>query len=146
MTVQAKWLTLLLPIYSIGISYGPQEQAMRQEELVQQVTNLKDSLKDIEKQLAGGIVPLPVLEDFKAAVDHTRLTVWALMSSAKADPSELAALLVRFRLRRAADMCRQIRTDISGGEVTPATPELPLFHTAVRDLLDQISRLHKPGP
>lgn len=115
--------------------------ALKHEELVEQVTNLKYSLADVEKKLSGGQLPFSVLEDFKAAVDHIRLTVWALLSSAQTDSSTVAAMLVRFRLRRASEICRQITLDANSGSVTRATPELPQLQLTLRETLDRLDRL-----
>ena len=79
------------------------------------------------------------------AVDHTRMTVWALISSAQADQYEISASIVRFRIKRTVEMCRQIVMDIDTNEITIDSPELQEFFTALKGTVERIERLYKTG-
>ncbi|MCI0354043.1 MAG: hypothetical protein L0099_03240, partial [Acidobacteria bacterium] len=69
----------------------------------------------------------PVLSAFKAAVDHMRLVVWALI---QAQPSRQPAeapgeLLSSVRAERVTEMLKALRAD-PGQRVISATPGVPL--------------------
>lgn len=119
---------------------------MSSEKLVEQVHQLKAALEEIEKRLSGGSeVPVAVLEDFKMAVDHTRMTVWALLSAADTDEYEVASQVARFRLKRGVDMFRAVIADIDSNEVTIDSPELQQFFAILKDVVARIERLYKSG-
>lgn len=118
---------------------------MSNEKLVEQVRQLKTALEEIEKRLGGGDVPVAVLEDFKMAVDHTRMTVWALLSAADTDQYEIASQVARFRLKRGVDMFRAVIADIDTNEITVDSPELQQFFAVLKDVLARIERLYKSG-
>jgi len=118
---------------------------MGSEQLSEQVHKLKASLQEMEKIFTGGNVPVAVLEDFKMAVDHIRMNVWAVLSNPTRDQYEVANTIVRFRLKRAVEMLRQILMDIDSSEITLDMPELLQFHATLKDTLDRMSRLGKSG-
>lgn len=118
---------------------------MSNEKLVEQVRQLKAALEEIEKRLAGGGVPVAVLEDFKMAVDHTRMTVWAILSSAQSDQYEVTSQVARFRLKRGVEMFRAVIADIDTNEITVDSPELQQFSVVLKDTLARIERLYKSG-
>lgn len=118
---------------------------MSTESFIEQVRKLKASLEELEKRLAGADVPLAVLEDFKMAVDHIRMTVWALLSAEKTDLYEAAASVARFRLKRTVEMSRSILLDINAGNLTIDMAELQQFHAFLKDTLERIDRLYRTG-
>lgn len=113
--------------------------------LGERVEQLKQTLEDFEKQLTAGELPQAVLEDFKMAVDHARTTVWTLLSTSQTDPYEITAAIIRLRLKRGVDMCRQIVLDIDSNDLTVESPELQQFHTSLKSTLARIDRLYKSG-
>lgn len=115
------------------------------EKVIEQIELLKKALEEIEKRLGQSEVPRAVLEDFKMAVDHTRMTVWALLSSADADEYEVASQIVRFRVKRAAEMFKCIRSDIDTSELTVDAPELQEFYSELKSTLDRLERLFQSG-
>lgn len=114
---------------------------MRVEKLAEEISQLKNSLAAMEARLVNGDVPRSAVEDFKMAVDHVRLSVWAILAAGEAEPGKVAEAVTRFRLMRTVEMCQQIVVDINSNEVTTATPELPFFHGALKQTLDRINRL-----
>lgn len=118
---------------------------MNQDKVVEQIQQLKKALEEIEQRLTSGEVPRAVLEDFKMAVDHTRMTVWALISAPQSDQYEIASAIARFRVKRSVDMCRQIVSDIDTNELAIDSPELQQFFTVLKETLERIERLYKSG-
>ena len=76
------------------------------------VPSIRASLQAIDGQLARPGLSRDAVEDVKRAVDELRLRVWAnLTASGATDPERI---LLRFRLRRAIDLCRSIDQDLDG--------------------------------
>ena len=75
-------------------------------------------LQDLEGRLEAGEVPPDGLPEFKSTVDEIRLRVWGLLTAAGAEAPRATA--ERFRLRRAAEVCR----GYVGVQVQPLTQEL----------------------
>lgn len=76
------------------------------------VPSIRASLQAIDRQLARPGLPRDAVEDVKRAVDDLRLRVWANMTaSGAADPE---GVLLRFRLRRAIDLCRSVDQELDG--------------------------------
>jgi hypothetical protein len=69
-------------------------------------------LQAVEAQLAAPGLPREAVEDVKRAVDDLRLRVWANLTASGSPDAE--AVLLRFRLRRAIDVCRQVDQDLDG--------------------------------
>lgn len=118
---------------------------MDTQAMIEQVRKLKTALEALEKRLTAAEVPLPVLEDFKMAIDHTRMTTWAILTAPQSNDGDLSAAIVRSRLKRAMEMARQIVLDINAGELTIDSPELQQCHTTLRDTLGRIERLYRSG-
>ena len=76
------------------------------------VPSIRATLQSVEAQLAKPGLTRCAVEDVKRAVDDLRLRVWAnLAASGATDPE---GVLLRFRLRRAIDLCRQVDQDLDG--------------------------------
>ncbi len=118
---------------------------MSQDQLLEQVKRLRTELEEVEYRLGRNDIPLPVLEDFKSAIDHIRLTLWGILQSSGPDRYEAAAAIVRFRLRRADDICKQIVADIDALEVTVDSPELKQLHETLGATVNRIHQLYKSG-
>ncbi len=118
---------------------------MDKEKIVEQVQQLKQALVEIEQRLSASEVPVAVLEDFKMAVDHTRMTVWALLSSNPSAQYEVSEQLARFRVKRANEMFKHIRSDIDTSELTIDSPELQEFYGALKETAERVERLYKSG-
>ena len=118
---------------------------MSQDELLDQVHRLKGELVEVESQLRENDIPLPVLEDFKAAIDHIRLTVWGILQASGSGRYEAAAALIRFRLRRADSICQQIVSDIDAQEITVEMPELKSLRDTLTSTVNRINQFYKKG-
>ena len=95
--------------------------------------------------MPSGDFPRALLEDFQTAVDHVRMTVWALLAAPQTDPSELSATVIRTRMNRTEDMCRQIAQDIDSHDLSIESLELKQLHATLRSTLSRIDRLYKSG-
>jgi predicted nucleic acid-binding Zn-ribbon protein len=113
--------------------------------LAEQVKQLKQTFADLENEVPNGDFPRALLEDFQSAVDHVRMTVWALLSAPETDPSELSATVIRARMNRTENMCRQIAEDIESHNLTIESLELKQLHAILRSTLSRIDRLYKSG-
>lgn len=76
------------------------------------VPSIRATLQAVEAQLAKPGLPRGAVEDVKRAVDDLRLRVWANLAASGAPDPE--GVLLRFRLRRAIDLCRQVDQDLDG--------------------------------
>jgi len=76
------------------------------------IASIRATLQSVEAQLATPGLPREVIEDVKRAVDDLRLRVWANLTASGAPDAE--AVLLRCRLRRAIDICRQVDQDLDG--------------------------------
>jgi DNA repair ATPase RecN len=113
--------------------------------LAEQVKQLKQTFEDFQNELPKGEFPRALLEEFQTAVDHVRMTVWALLSAPQTDPSELSATVIRARMNRTEDMCRQIAQDIDSHDLSIESLELKQLHATLRSTLSRIDRLYKSG-
>lgn len=112
------------------------------QDLIGQVTELGLALQGIERELGSGQVPVSVLEDFRTAVDHTRMTLWAVITAADAgELSVITAAIVRYRLGRIIEMCQRFAADIDSGALTLDTPELPVFKAVLEQTLARIEEM-----
>ena len=111
-----------------------------------QIAGLKSALKTLEQQLAAGKVRTG-LEEFKDAIDRTRVSIWAILTSSR--PAEFDTVLLRLRLRRAGELCQNIDSDIKRG-IPIAPSEVHRFQTTLRTTLDRLEQLveakHGAGP
>jgi hypothetical protein len=91
------------------------------ESVHEELTRMRIILQDLECRLEAGDVPPEGLPEFKSMVDEIRLRVWALLTAASADAPREAA--ERFRLRRAAEFCRALASELSAGHLGASHPE-----------------------
>jgi hypothetical protein len=87
----------------------------------EELTRMRIILQDLEGRLEAGEVPPEGLPEFKSTVDEIRLRVWALLTAAGAEAPREAA--ERFRLRRAAEFCRALASELSTGNLAAGHPE-----------------------
>jgi hypothetical protein len=96
-----------------------------------ELTRMRIILRDLEDRLEAGEVPPEGLPEFKSTVDEIRLRVWALLTAAGTETPR--ANSERFRLRRAAELCRDLAQDLAAGHLSPDHPEWPeVQQTATR--------------
>lgn len=118
---------------------------MSKEQITEQVQKLRKALEELEKRLADARVPFNVLEEFKMAVDHIRMTVWAMLSTEASKHYEMRSSIAVFRLKRMLEMSKQLILDIEANDVTIDSPELQQCHGALKRVVERIDRLYKSG-
>jgi hypothetical protein len=101
------------------------------------VAALRATVQSIEAKLRQGDLPQDGLADLKSALDDARLRLWAVISaSGSAEPD---AVLLRFRLRRATEICRAIVTDLDAGPLGTHQRELLELRDAAREMADRLT-------
>lgn len=105
-----------------------------------EIRQLKELVDQLEGQVTTQRISLTGIEELKMAVDHVRMSLWAILS-AEAAEEDMRPLISRFRAWRTAEMCHQIVRDIRQGEIPREVPELLLLHSALRDALSQVNRV-----
>ncbi len=111
--------------------------------LNERVQRLKDALETIEREVVRGEPTRECLEDFKLAIDHTRVSVWAILTAAQTGGHQ--SIVAKFRLKRATEICRHLIGDINSGLIAADDPELLQFQAAVEDAAGRVARLVKIG-
>jgi hypothetical protein len=88
---------------------------MADQQLSQQIVDLRNRLATIDSQLNKvGDAP-EGLEDLKAAVDSLRNNVWAILSASRT--SNYHVNVARFRLRRATEITKGLIGEIDNGQM-----------------------------
>jgi hypothetical protein len=88
-----------------------------------ELSRMRVILQDLERRLEDGEVPPDGLPEFKSMVDEIRLRVWGLLTAAGAEAPKATA--ERFRLRRAAELCRALTQELAAGRLGTDHPEWP---------------------
>lgn len=114
------------------------ETTLESQRLADRIQKLKASLADIEKQLTEVEVSRDALEDFKTAVDQTRMTVWGILSTPDTD---LLTLMAHFRMKHATDMCQRILVDVYSG-LPLDTNRVQRFRATLEDTLGQLRQAY----
>lgn len=103
------------------------------------VASIRATLQAVQTQVSQPGLPREAVEDVKRAVDDLRLRVWAnLTASGAADPE---AVLLRFRLRRAIDLCRGVDEDLDGYPLGANQRELLELLELTRHLTTRLTNL-----
>lgn len=111
---------------------------MKPEEIVKRVTKIANQLETVREGLEDAQVPRETLEEFKRVIDHTRITLWAMLSLTETD---LAEGVAHFRLQRTEEMCQQVQQDIEKKRITEKNPDLVKFHDALKNTLASVEGL-----
>jgi hypothetical protein len=87
-----------------------------------QLSALTAALESFESRVIGPDVPQEALAGLKSAVDDLRLRLWGVLSSGS--PDDKRVFQERFRLRRAAELCEAIESELGTGLMNPRHEEL----------------------
>ena len=82
---------------------------MTSEEFRGRIDNVRNSLLAVEQQILDLDPPSDVLNEFHAALDQVRTSVWAAVASKQQGARQVVA---QVRLERASAMCRQTVLDL----------------------------------
>jgi hypothetical protein len=100
------------------------------------IRTIRATVQAIESKLRRGDLPEEGLADFKAAIDDARLRLWAVISvGGSSDPQ---ALLLRFRLRRASEICRSVIADLDGRTLGQHQRELLELRETAREMVSRL--------
>jgi hypothetical protein len=115
---------------------------MSEQTLAEQVEELGLALQHVERELGSGEVPRGVLEDFRAAVDHTRMTLWAVIATARSEQQGVVdTTIARYRLTRTVQMMNLTLKDIAAGRINASTAELVPYRQAVEKTVERLGHL-----
>lgn len=118
----------------------------------QRLEELRDELKSLEPQLVAGGIPFQIIQDFKEAVDHIRLTLWAIITMHREasagkplDKYALTSELVKARVQRAIKLNRDLSADADLGELDLDTPGLADYCESATAAATRIRKLLATG-
>ena len=127
------------------------ETPQNQSQLTNQLQQVTDELTRLKESIHSGDVDARVLREFRWAVDHIRLSAWAVSrwleeDKERGDPYRILPYLVAERVRRATSLSRELTADLSAFEAGVETPGLAELHGATEQLLNCLEPLvKKPG-
>jgi hypothetical protein len=98
------------------------------------IRTIRATVQSIEAKLSHGNMPEEGLSYLKAAIDDARIRLWAVISAAGSEAPE--QVLLRFRLRRATEICRGVTGDLEVGALGEHQREL----LELRDAAQEMSR------
>ena len=101
------------------------------------IATMRATVQAIESKLRQGDLPDEGLSDLKHAIDDTRLRLWAVITAASS--SEPEGVLLRFRLRRATEICRSVIADLDGNTLGAHQRELLELREVSRALTDRLN-------
>jgi hypothetical protein len=116
------------------------------EEIETDLAQIKSSLENLSHKVVRYEIPQSILRDFKLALDHLRLTIWAVIMAEEEDAMRadglqfgLATKLVEFRIKRLLQMLADLQTDLTSGAISPAHPELHELDAALLETRKRLS-------
>lgn len=107
-------------------------------------------LQVLEEQVKSGNLDPRVLNEFRNAVDHIRSTAWAVqqwvgLEEKRQDPYSVLPLMSAERVRRATQLCEDLRHDLANIEIGIDTPGIAALFRAVNELQEQLAPLFRKG-
>ena len=120
---------------------------MTEEPIAGRLYEIKIALEDLEREIAQREIPRQALTDFKIAVDHVRLSVWAILSAEQPHeirglpPEEASKMIAHFRLSRAIQLLRHIQSDIEVGVTTTNAPDIHELRSTLEETARRVAGL-----
>ncbi|MGC2694163.1 MAG: hypothetical protein WA738_00070 [Candidatus Angelobacter sp.] len=112
--------------------------------------NLTTELRTLERELKSGVVSdAPLLQEFRHAVDDIRMAAWTaseLHNARDERKQALASFLAAERIRRFAEMIRDLTLDLEHQDLTWESGGIqPLFDSVavLQSRLDRLIREHR---
>lgn len=107
--------------------------------------NLTAELRDLERDLKSGTISdISALHDFRHAVDEIRMTAWTASELHNAQPARkelLASFLAAERIRRFAQMLRDLSVDLEHQKVSWESGGVQTLFDSVNILQSRLDRL-----
>ena len=124
---------------------SPEEIPARIQRATSELIELEHTLKVSKPE-----VDSRVLYEFRQAVDNIRHTgkvvqEWISREKQQGDVYGLLPLLTADRIRRAAQINKDLALDLDAGEVTSETEGIEELFRFVGDLFKRLARIFKPG-
>jgi hypothetical protein len=119
----------------------------REARLSERLVKLTSELRALDLDLKAGSKPeAPLLREFREALDNARMTAWTvneLMDARelKKDPHTVLSLLAAERLRRFAQMVKDLSGDIDAEGVTWQTRGIQPLADSVKLLQSRLEKL-----
>jgi hypothetical protein len=98
---------------------------------------IRATVQSIESRLQRGDLPPDGLADLKSAIDDVRLRVWAALSVTSA--ADVESVLLRFRLRRATEICANVLRDLEAETLGQNQRELMELRGTAQQLVERIT-------
>lgn len=116
--------------------------------LLERLEKSKRDLQDLDEAIREGDIDPRVLREFRDAVDHIRLTAWAVQQwiekqAQKGDVYSVLPLLAAERLRRATQLNHNLTGDLDAAEITIETEGLEQLQKSVEGLHNRLAPLFK---
>jgi len=121
-------------------------------QLASRLRTLTAELRQLEHDLKSGIISdASALQEFRTALDEIRMTSWTASELHNAQPGRkelLASFLAAERIRRFAQMMRDLSLDLEHEDVTWESGGIQTLFDSVAHLqsrLDRLIREHRAG-
>ncbi len=93
-------------------------------------------LLKLGRALQSGAIELPILREFRDALDHIRKVAWAVeeweeRQLQRRNPHTVLSLLAAERIRRATYLCNELAAELAACEVSFGTKGIAEFYRAV---------------
>lgn len=114
----------------------------RSEEISSQLVRIAAELRDMELVANASAIAPTILADFRSAVDHARLTAWAVQQSLRAHDGGLDVYptLVRERIRRVIELSEALIRDPSFPDAKAEIAANQLLYRAAKRLCDHLEQ------
>ena len=113
-----------------------------------QVKKTSVELQKLENSLRSEGIDFRLLSEFRDTVDYIRTAALAVQQLRERqlhgrDDSEIASVLVADRIRRTANLCLEVFTDIDSGKVSSDTKGVDELYRSLEQVCDRLKHLLK---
>jgi hypothetical protein len=119
----------------------------KEVKLSEQLAKLTSELRALDLELKSGVAPeAPLLREFRQALDGARMTAWTVNELMDArelrkDPHTVLSFLTAERLRRFAQMVKDLSGDIDADGITWQTRGIQTLADSVKLLRSRLEKL-----
>jgi len=119
----------------------------REAKLSERLVKLASQLRALDLDLKAGLTPeAPLLREFRQALDTARMTAWTVNELMDArelrkDPDTVLSFLTAERLRRFAQMVKDLSGDIDAEGITWQTRGIQVLADSVKLLQSRLEKL-----
>jgi hypothetical protein len=119
----------------------------REVKLSERLAKLTSELRALDLDLKSGVTPeAPLLREFRQALDGVRMTAWTVNElidarELKKDPHTVLSFLTAERLRRFAQMVKDLSGDIDADGITWQTRGIQTLADSVKVLQSGLEKL-----